>query len=45
MSKEQILELITEELCKKHGCHAIILYGSRARSDATEVSDFLGAQH
>jgi hypothetical protein len=34
------LESLTKELCRKHGCHTLILYGSRARGDATPASDY-----
>ena len=30
---------LVEELCTKHGCHTVILYGSRARGDFSEESD------
>ena len=40
MTESQILEAITQELCDQHGCHTVILYGSRARGDATEASDY-----
>jgi uncharacterized cupin superfamily protein len=40
MAEEQILKHITEELRDKHGCHTVILYGSRARGDSTDVSDY-----
>lgn len=40
MTEEQILETITDELCSQHGCHTVILYGSRARGDASEASDY-----
>lgn len=31
---------IAHDIQKKHGCHTIILYGSRARGVSTEISDF-----
>lgn len=34
------LELIIQELKTKFGCHTFILYGSRARGDARETSDY-----
>ena len=37
---DKILEAITEELRTKHDCHTVILYGSRARGDANETSDY-----
>jgi hypothetical protein len=33
------LPSITKEVCTKHRCHTLILYGSWARGDATTVSD------
>ena len=40
MTPAQVLETVTNELCTKYGCHTVILYGSRARGDATEASDY-----
>ena len=37
---DPMLEKLTDELIKKHKCHSVILYGSRARGDATERSDY-----
>jgi len=34
------IDFITRELQTKHACHTIILYGSWARGDATEASDY-----
>lgn len=34
------LETLAKELCRKHRCHTLILYGSHARGDATPVSDY-----
>lgn len=35
-----ILQNITAELIEQHGCHTVILYGSRARGDSSEISDY-----
>lgn len=35
-----VLDLIIDELKSIHQCHTIILYGSRARGDYTETSDY-----
>jgi predicted nucleotidyltransferase len=35
-----MLEIIQQELVNKWGCHTLILYGSRARGDATPDSDY-----
>jgi uncharacterized protein len=40
MSQGDFLDRIVEEMCKKHDCHTLILYGSRAHDDATAVSDY-----
>jgi predicted nucleotidyltransferase len=40
MTADQILEAISENLRTQHGCHTVILYGSRARGDATSTSDY-----
>lgn len=37
---DQLLLKIVDELKKRYDCHTIILYGSRARGDATIVSDY-----
>ncbi len=34
------LDTLMEELVTKHRCHTVILYGSRARGDATANSDY-----
>ena len=34
------LETLAKELCRKHRCHTLILYGSHARGDATPASDY-----
>jgi predicted nucleotidyltransferase len=34
------LEVITDELISKRGCHTVILYGSRARGEETATSDY-----
>ena len=36
---EAFAALVTE-LKEQHGCHTVVLYGSRARSDWTEASDY-----
>ena len=38
--QEAFLNGLVIELIKKHKCHTVILYGSHARGDATEHSDF-----
>jgi hypothetical protein len=30
---------LTAEVCRRHGAHTVLLYGSRARGDATSASD------
>lgn len=40
MKNDPTLETITQELCQKQGCHTVILYGSRARGEATSLSDY-----
>lgn len=43
MTKSQndpLLDKLIEELVKEHRCHTVILYGSRARGDATVTSDY-----
>ncbi len=37
---DHMLSQIVTELCTGHGCHSVLLYGSRARGDATEISDY-----
>jgi len=37
---DPVLTQIATELRSKYHCHAALLYGSRARGDATEVSDY-----
>lgn len=37
---DKILLKITHNLEKKHGCHTILLYGSRARGESTSASDY-----
>src|SRR5262245_54146219 len=32
-------DALTDEVCRRHGAHTVILYGSRARGDSTERSD------
>jgi uncharacterized protein len=38
--EDPVLKIISNELRSKHGCHTAILYGSRARGDATQTSDY-----
>jgi predicted nucleotidyltransferase len=40
MNEEQALAEIVHTLTVDHGCHAVILYGSRARSDFLPTSDW-----
>ena len=40
MSDEQALAEIVQILTVDHGCHAVILYGSRARGDFRSTSDW-----
>lgn len=35
-----LLNQLVSELIKKHKCHTVILYGSRARGDFSELSDY-----
>jgi predicted nucleotidyltransferase len=37
---DPLLEVISADLRTRHGCHTVILYGSRARGDATSTSDY-----
>ena len=37
---DKVLLKILDELQNKHDCHTAILYGSRARGDWTEISDY-----
>ncbi len=37
---DPILSQLIEEMIKKHKCHTVILYGSRARGDETPLSDY-----
>lgn len=37
---DEILAEALRELTEKHHCHTVILYGSRARGDFTETSDY-----
>lgn len=36
---DELLEAAVAELCDRHGCHTVILYGSHARGDANAGSD------
>lgn len=38
--RDPILKSILTELVEKHGCHTVILYGSRARGLVTATSDY-----
>jgi len=40
LSNDLFLEKAVNELLKKYKCHTVLLYGSRARGDATEKSDY-----
>lgn len=37
---DEDLQALVSELRDRHGCHTVILYGSRARGDATAESDY-----
>lgn len=40
LNDDALLVSLIEELIKKHKCYSVILYGSRARGDATNSSDY-----
>jgi len=40
LAKDALLRELVEELVRKHRCHTVLLYGSRARGDATPASDY-----
>lgn len=40
MTPDQVIETVVEKLATHHACHTIILYGSRARGDFTDASDY-----
>lgn len=40
LSGDPFLNQAVSELVKKEKCHTVLLYGSRARADATETSDY-----
>ncbi|HTR53693.1 MAG TPA: nucleotidyltransferase domain-containing protein [Kofleriaceae bacterium] len=40
MRPDPLLDRFCHELRDNHGCHSLILYGSRAREDATPASDY-----
>src|SRR5579862_4321350 len=40
MNEEQALAQIIQTLTVDHGCHAIVLYGSRVRGDFQPTSDW-----
>ena len=37
---DEVVERLMARLCGEEGCHTVILYGSRARGDATPLSDY-----
>src|SRR5687768_15856096 len=37
---DPILRYCLDELVERQGCHAVLLYGSHARGDATPASDY-----
>ncbi len=37
---DKILTAVVDELCNVHGCHTVILYGSRAKGTHTPSSDY-----
>lgn len=37
---DKLLDFILREMTQNHGCHTVILYGSRARGDVSEESDY-----
>jgi len=39
-SADILLDALVKELINEHKCHTVILYGSRARGDATLQSDY-----
>jgi hypothetical protein len=38
--KDRTLTRLVRDMRDKHGCHTVILYGSRARGDASATSDY-----
>jgi hypothetical protein len=40
VQSDEELAWLVDELVRSHGCHTVILYGSRARGDATPSSDY-----
>jgi hypothetical protein len=40
MSDDPLIRQIADELRERHGCHTVILYGSRARGDQRPNSDY-----
>ncbi len=40
MAEDPVLTAVVVELVETHGCHTVILYGSRARGQATPASDY-----
>lgn len=39
-NNDALLLKVTRDIQREHGCHTIILYGSRARGDITDASDY-----
>src|SRR3990167_2514543 len=40
MLNDPLLDIIKRDIVNEYNCHTIILYGSRARSEATQKSDY-----
>ncbi|WP_414584065.1 nucleotidyltransferase domain-containing protein [Scytonema sp. PCC 10023] len=40
LKDDKILAAVVDELCNVHGCHTVILYGSRAKGTQTRESDY-----
>lgn len=40
MNPDPKLALLVDEICTKHDCHTVILYGSRARGEENAASDY-----
>ncbi len=47
MNVAEVKASIVADLVERHGCHAVVLYGSRAKGTANEASDWdvLGVRH
>ena len=39
-NSDALLLKITDDIKRQYGCHTVILYGSRARGDVTDTSDY-----